>query len=78
MSPKLHCITYAFASGSISDSSRTNKIQLFHFEKTNIGIPNVGLVRTKTLNSWLCFMIHQSLGTPFQPHCLGLLTNKAR
>lgn len=37
---------------------------------------NVGLVRKKTLNSWLCLLIHLPLGTPFQLHCLGLCTDE--
>jgi hypothetical protein len=37
---------------------------------------NIGLVRTKTLNSWLCLLIHHSLGTPFQRHCLDLCSDE--
>jgi hypothetical protein len=36
MSPKLHCITYALVSRSISDSSGSNKLPSYHFEKTII------------------------------------------
>jgi len=37
---------------------------------------NVGLLHTKTLNSWFCLLIHYSLWIPFQLHCLGLCSDE--